>query len=159
MSDRSGDHAIVLGGSIAGCWPHACWPTPTTRSRWWTATSFCPQQPRRGTPQGRHIHALLARGQQILEQLFPGFTAELAGHGAPTGDVLGDARLLFGGHRLARTESGLVAGVPAGRSSRTGFGRGLRPGRKWICAAERRGGLTVLARRPTRHRGPSAAPR
>ena len=64
---------------------------------------FAPgSQPRRGAPQGRHIHALLARGQQVLEQLFPGLTAELAAHGAPIGDVLGDARLLFGGHRLAR---------------------------------------------------------
>ena len=36
------------------------------------------------------------------------FTAELEAYGAPTGDVLGDARLLFGGHRLARSDAGLV---------------------------------------------------
>jgi 2-polyprenyl-6-methoxyphenol hydroxylase-like FAD-dependent oxidoreductase len=44
-----------------------------------------------------------------LEQLFPGLSAELVAHGAPMGDVLGDARLVFGGHRLARAEVGLVA--------------------------------------------------
>ena len=80
------------------------------RSRWWTATSSRRGgEPRRGAPQGRHIHALLARGQQVLEELFPGLTAELVACGAPVGDVLGDARLLFGGHRLARAEAGLVA--------------------------------------------------
>ncbi len=45
----------------------------------------------------------------MLEELFPGLTAELEACGAPVGDVLGDARLLFGGHRLARAETGLIA--------------------------------------------------
>lgn len=62
---------------------------------------------RRGTPQARHIHALLARGQQVLEQLFPGLTAELMRQGVPVGDMLADARVLFGGHRLARADAGL----------------------------------------------------
>ena len=65
-------------------------------------------QPRRGAPQGRHIHALLAGGQQVLEQLFPGLTKELEAYGPPVGDVLGDARLLFGGHRLRRAEIRLI---------------------------------------------------
>jgi len=110
VSDRSGDHAIVLGGSIAGLLASRVLADAYDQVTVVDRDQLLPgTQPRRGTPQGRHIHALLARGQQLLEQLFPGFTAELAGHGAPIGDVLGDARLLFGGHRLARAEAGLVA--------------------------------------------------
>jgi 2-polyprenyl-6-methoxyphenol hydroxylase-like FAD-dependent oxidoreductase len=63
---------------------------------------------RRGTPQARHARALLARGQQALEELFPGLTAELVAHGVPVGDMLADARVLFGGHRFARAEAGLA---------------------------------------------------
>ena len=33
-------------------------------------------EPRKGVPQGRHTHGLLARGREVLEQLFPGFTEE-----------------------------------------------------------------------------------
>ena len=38
---------------------------------------------RQGVPQGRHAHALLARGAQILEELFPGLLADLAAAGVP----------------------------------------------------------------------------
>jgi 2-polyprenyl-6-methoxyphenol hydroxylase-like FAD-dependent oxidoreductase len=64
--------------------------------------------PRRGVPQARHIHALLAGGQQVLERLLPGLTAELASCGAPVGDVLADTRLVFGGHRLVSAHAGLT---------------------------------------------------
>ena len=53
--------------------------------------------PRRGVPQGRHVHALLARGLQALETIFPGFTEELVSAGAPAGDNLAHTRLCFGG--------------------------------------------------------------
>lgn len=62
---------------------------------------------RRGVPQGRHIHALLPRGRQILEELFPGLTSQLIDAGAPSGDLLGDARLQLSGHRFARAAAGL----------------------------------------------------
>lgn len=64
---------------------------------------------RRGVPQGRHIHALLARGQQVLEELFDGLTAQLVAAGVPTGDMLADARTCFGGHRFERSRTGLIA--------------------------------------------------
>jgi 2-polyprenyl-6-methoxyphenol hydroxylase-like FAD-dependent oxidoreductase len=63
---------------------------------------------RRGTPQARHVHAILAGGQQALEQLYDGLTAELTDLGAPVGDMLGDVRVYFGGHRQCRGPSGLV---------------------------------------------------
>ncbi len=45
-----------------------------------------PTQPglRKGVPQARHIHALLARGARVLEELFPGFLDELSAAGATT---------------------------------------------------------------------------
>ena len=63
---------------------------------------------RRGVPQGRQLHGLLAGGQLAMEELFPGLTAQLVAEGVPAGDALGDARLTFGGHRLKRTSSGCV---------------------------------------------------
>jgi 2-polyprenyl-6-methoxyphenol hydroxylase-like FAD-dependent oxidoreductase len=66
-----------------------------------------PGTPRRGAPQGRHIHTLLPRGRQILEELFPGLTGQLVDAGAPSGDLLGDARLHLGGHRFARANASL----------------------------------------------------
>ncbi|MGH9263768.1 MAG: NAD(P)/FAD-dependent oxidoreductase [Acidimicrobiales bacterium] len=70
---------------------------------------------RRGVPQAHHAHALLARGEQVLEELFPGLTADLAAAGAVTGDVLADTRMYLSGHRLRPACSGLVA-VSASRA-------------------------------------------
>ena len=63
---------------------------------------------RRGVAHGRHLHALAARGQQALEELFPGLTAELVADGAPAGDLLADTRFYLSGHRLRQAPSGLV---------------------------------------------------
>ena len=38
--------------------------------------------PRRGLPQGHHLHALLGRGQQIIEEFFPGIRDDLIANGA-----------------------------------------------------------------------------
>ena len=65
--------------------------------------------PRRGVPQGKHVHALLAGGRRALEEMFPGLCAELVADGVPEGDMLGDYRLGFGGHWLCRGTSGLRA--------------------------------------------------
>jgi 2-polyprenyl-6-methoxyphenol hydroxylase-like FAD-dependent oxidoreductase len=109
MADRNDDHAVVIGGSMAGLLAARVLAEAYARVTVVDRDDLAPSgAPRRGVPQGRHIHALLAGGQQALEELFPGLTRELAAHGAPVGDVLGDARLLFGGHRLARAEAGLT---------------------------------------------------
>jgi 2-polyprenyl-6-methoxyphenol hydroxylase-like FAD-dependent oxidoreductase len=47
---------------------------------------------RRGTPQARHAHALLAGGQLALESLFPGCSAALEGAGAVPMRVAVDVR-------------------------------------------------------------------
>ena len=65
-----------------------------------------PSEPahRAGTPQARHVHALLLSGQRALGELFPGFELDLARAGA--------VPLRAG---LARRTSGLRS-LPATRS-------------------------------------------
>ncbi|MEV6670569.1 methyltransferase domain-containing protein [Streptomyces sp. NPDC051162] len=75
---RTGSHAVVLGGSLAGLCaaaalaPHLDRVTLVERDRY-------PEEPvwRRGVPQARHTHNLMAAGQQSLERLFPGLLGEL----------------------------------------------------------------------------------
>ena len=109
MSAGPSDHAVVLGASMAGLLAagvlSAHYGHVTVVDRDTLAAE--PDRPRRGVPQGRHLHALLGRGLQALEELLPGLTEELTGKGAPVGDQLGDARLYFGGHLMARSHSGL----------------------------------------------------
>ena len=55
-------------------------------------------------PQGRHPHALLARGAQTLDELFPGLLNELVAGGAPAWDdgELSKLYTSFGGHLILR---------------------------------------------------------
>ncbi len=59
---------------------------------------------RRGVPQGRLIHAIQARGTQILDELFPGFADDLTAQGVESwrGD-LSKLRLAFAGHQMVRS--------------------------------------------------------
>ncbi|MBF6358015.1 FAD-dependent oxidoreductase [Nocardia higoensis] len=65
--------------------------------------------PRRGVPQGRHLHGLLDRGRTILEQLYPGFTSEATELGAGTAEALVGTRWYLGGLRAAPTATGLTS--------------------------------------------------
>jgi 2-polyprenyl-6-methoxyphenol hydroxylase-like FAD-dependent oxidoreductase len=110
MGQEIEDRAVVLGASIAGLLAARVladvYPEVTVVDRDELPANSAP---RRGVPQGRHIHALLARGLQIMEGLFPGLTAELVSQGVPTGDLLGDTRWYFDGHRLPQIGIGLLA--------------------------------------------------
>lgn len=66
------------------------------------------REPRRGTPHTRHAHGLHARGQLIMEDLFPNLTEELSASGIPTGD-LGEMRWYFNAWRLQPARTGLVS--------------------------------------------------
>jgi 2-polyprenyl-6-methoxyphenol hydroxylase-like FAD-dependent oxidoreductase len=102
-----GDHAVVLGGSMAGLLAARVLSesyvrvTVVERDLLPVAAGH-----RRGVPQGRHVHALRARGRELIEELFEGFTDELVAGGAEIGDELAQARWLFSGQRLARTTTG-----------------------------------------------------
>jgi 2-polyprenyl-6-methoxyphenol hydroxylase-like FAD-dependent oxidoreductase len=110
MSEPRGDRAVVLGGSVAGLLAARVLSDAYAE----VVVVERDELPdgaahRRGVPQSRHIHGLLAGGQQALEELFHGLTAELADRGAPAGDMLQDLRACFGGHRLRPGPSGLLA--------------------------------------------------
>ncbi|MFI5783903.1 NAD(P)/FAD-dependent oxidoreductase [Nocardia sp. NPDC051570] len=70
---------------------------------------------RRRIPQGAHAHALLGRGLNSLEELFPGFTREMVDHGASIGDALTDFRIVFDDHFVAHSTSGIQV-ITASRS-------------------------------------------
>jgi 2-polyprenyl-6-methoxyphenol hydroxylase-like FAD-dependent oxidoreductase len=81
-------HAVVLGGSLAGLLTarvlsdHFEHVTLIERDAYVDTT-----ESRRGIPQANHVHGLLARGRQILEDLFPGLQDELVAAGAPLLDI------------------------------------------------------------------------
>lgn len=84
LGHRGTRHAVVIGGSLAGLLAarvlseHAERVTVVERDRF-------PEGPdaRAGVPQSRHVHVLLDAGQRALDELLPGFTAELSELGAP----------------------------------------------------------------------------
>lgn len=83
--ENSYHHAIVIGGSIAGLLAARVLTEYFTRvtiiER--DAINGAPEF-RKGAPQARHAHALLGRGQAIMEELFPGFIQELRSNGGVT---------------------------------------------------------------------------
>jgi 2-polyprenyl-6-methoxyphenol hydroxylase-like FAD-dependent oxidoreductase len=62
---------------------------------------------RRGIPQGKHLHGLLASGLTALDALFPGFEDELVAAGAVRGDIQSDIHWHIDGHLLKPDPSGL----------------------------------------------------
>ena len=76
-------HAVVIGGSMAGLLAarvlsdHFAQVTMIERDR---LTGDA--EPRKGIPQGRHVHALLASGAAIMGEYFPDLFPTLAHNGA-----------------------------------------------------------------------------
>jgi 2-polyprenyl-6-methoxyphenol hydroxylase-like FAD-dependent oxidoreductase len=77
---------------------------------------------RRGVPQGRHTHGLLAGGREALEKLFPGISEQLVTAGAVAGDIIGESRWFMEGGCHCRFSSGLV-GLMMSRPLLEGFVR------------------------------------
>ena len=103
-----GVHAIVIGGSLAGLFAARVLSEHVAQVTVLEQDHFpAPGQTRKGVPQGRHSHGLLAGGFRAMETLFPGFGAALLEAGALPFDAIGDARYYqFGGYK-ARFASGL----------------------------------------------------
>lgn len=104
---KLGDHAVVLGASMGGLLAARVladfYRTVTVIER-----DMLPNEPldRRGVPQGRHVHALLARGSKVLDEFFPGLVSEAVECGAPVFDGTdpSEAYLCYGGHLFTRGE-------------------------------------------------------
>ncbi|MEU5381120.1 anti-sigma factor antagonist [Streptomyces sp. NPDC005968] len=106
-------HAVVIGGSIAGLLAaralHDRFDKVTVVDR---DTLPDTAAPRRGVPQSRQLHGLLASGTAALEELLPGITQELADGGAPRGDLQKDALWYLDGHLMRQAESGIIGIAP-----------------------------------------------
>jgi 2-polyprenyl-6-methoxyphenol hydroxylase-like FAD-dependent oxidoreductase len=101
-------HAIVIGGSLTGLLAarvladHFDSVTLVERDAVTTEPN-----PRKGVPQGHHVHGLLAKGQQILSQLFPDLVSALLAGGAVPGDMGRDFRWHHFGVWKVRFDSGI----------------------------------------------------
>jgi 2-polyprenyl-6-methoxyphenol hydroxylase-like FAD-dependent oxidoreductase len=100
------EHAIVIGGSMAGLLAsrvlrdHYAKVTVVERDSF-PLEDVC----RRGVPQARHAHALLASGRRVLELLFPGISGEVIQCGALPANISRDTRWYLEGGRHIRTTS------------------------------------------------------
>ncbi|MFF9765164.1 FAD-dependent oxidoreductase [Streptomyces sp. NPDC014636] len=86
-TDRPWDKAVVIGGSYAGL------VTARVLADFFSEVVVVERDAvdedtgaHAGAPQGYHAHALLAKGGEILERLFPGLREELRAAGAPVFD-------------------------------------------------------------------------
>ena len=103
------EHAVVIGGSIAGL------IAARVLSEHFERVTVIERDPvptngefRKGVPQARHPHALLLRGQMILEQLFPGLIADLRAAGAVAFNMGLDMPINMFGRWLPQYESELI---------------------------------------------------
>ncbi|MFC4943076.1 NAD(P)/FAD-dependent oxidoreductase [Pseudonocardia sp. GCM10023141] len=102
-------HAMVLGAGIAGLLA-----ARVLADRFATVTVLerdgdSGAAPRRGAPQGAHLHGLLDGGRRLMEELHPGLTAQVVAAGAPQVEPLRDTRWYLHGRRLHPTGTGLVS--------------------------------------------------
>src|SRR5262249_8631744 len=102
-------HALVIGAGMAGLLTarvlagHFERITVLERDQL-PATS----EDRKGVPQGRHVHGLLARGGPLLTPFFPGIVQETLEAGATPFDVTADFLWHhFGGYKV-RHQTGMV---------------------------------------------------
>ena len=107
QSPWSSGHAVVIGASMAGLVA-----ARVLSERFHRVTVLdrdvlpgdhvC----RKGVPQGRHGHGLLASGLAALEQQLPGLERELVEAGAVPGDIIGDVRWFQHGYYKAQFQAG-----------------------------------------------------
>lgn len=114
---RAGAEAVVLGGSMAGllaatvladAYDHV---TLVERDH-----LYADGKPRRGVPQGRHVHVLLPRGSEVIEELLPGILDELVDSGGGTTRSLRNMHFELNGHVLNQDDS--TTETPLHRQSR-----------------------------------------
>jgi 2-polyprenyl-6-methoxyphenol hydroxylase-like FAD-dependent oxidoreductase len=110
-----GEHAVVLGASVAGLLAAKAVADYYDRVTIVEREILPPPgEGRRAVPQGRHVHALLPGGLQAIDRLLPGFQADLVAAGAVRCDSMQEIRLVFGGHKITR-EAGSATNVLASR--------------------------------------------
>lgn len=113
-------HAVVLGASMGGLLAARVLADAYQRVTI-VERDLLPDaaQHRRGVPQGRHAHALLPRGAQIIDELFPGVLDDLEAGGVPviSGTIPNEIHFVVGGH-LMRADEPMTRPEPAYEPSR-----------------------------------------
>jgi 2-polyprenyl-6-methoxyphenol hydroxylase-like FAD-dependent oxidoreductase len=105
-----GRHAVVLGGSMAGLLAARSLLGRFDRVTLVERDRFpAVGEHRKGVPQARHSHGLLASGSAAIERMFPGARDELVALGAMSGDLGRDGRFVVGGVRILDGETGEVS--------------------------------------------------
>ena len=91
QSNVVGRHAVVLGGSLAGLLAARVLADHFDRVTLIERDAY-PDTPevRKGVPQANHVHGLLLRGRQVLEEFFPGLQDEMIAAGVPLLDMAND---------------------------------------------------------------------
>ena len=104
-----GQHAIVIGASMGGLL------AARALSDFYAAVTVLERDtfpasdiPRKGVPQGRHAHGLLARGRAVIEDFFPGWTDEVVASGGARGDIAGDVNWIGHGVTIKSAPSDMV---------------------------------------------------
>jgi 2-polyprenyl-6-methoxyphenol hydroxylase-like FAD-dependent oxidoreductase len=102
-----GEHAVVIGASIAGLLAARVLSDAYERVTVIERDELpATGQNRKAVPQGRHAHVMLASGQRAIEALLPGITDELYAAGAQTCQSLREIRFVIAGHELTREAQG-----------------------------------------------------
>jgi 2-polyprenyl-6-methoxyphenol hydroxylase-like FAD-dependent oxidoreductase len=103
------DHAIVIGGSMAGLL------TARVLANHFARVTLIERDPfgdgpesRKGQPQTRHLHGLLAQGADIMVGYFPGLLDDLRAAGAFVGDAAASMRWFVNGGYRTRFPSHLT---------------------------------------------------
>lgn len=104
-----GEHAVVIGASMGGLLAARAladfYATVTVLER---DTFPVSDIPRKGVPQGRHAHGLLARGRRVIESFFPGWNDEVVASGGVRGDIVNDVSWLGHGVALKTAPSNMI---------------------------------------------------
>ena len=104
-----GQHAIVIGASMGGLLAARAlsdsYAVVTVLER-----DALPRLdiPRKGVPQGRHPHGLLARGRAVIENFFRGWTSGVVACGGVIGDISSDVSWNGHGVTIKSAPSDLV---------------------------------------------------
>lgn len=104
-----GQHAVVIGASMGGLL------AARALSDYYAVVTVLERDalplsdvPRKGVPQGRHPHGLLARGRSVIENFFPGWTDEVVASGGVRGDIAADVNWIGHGVTIKSAPSALI---------------------------------------------------
>ena len=101
--------AVVIGASVAGLLATRAL-SDSAESVTLVDRDVPPDSPiaRKGVPQGRHVHGVLAGGYDVLKSFFPGIADELTAEGSRISDVAQDVLWFSNGAWRLRCKSGIV---------------------------------------------------